>query len=338
MRTLVMGWFSFEGMGATAGDLLARDLVCAWLTQAGQPWDVAVAPPFPGGVDWRSVDPDRYARVVFVCGPFAPFELSHEILSRFAHCRLIGINLSMFRTPEEWNPFDLLLERDSPVSARPDITFLSPTTRVPVVGIIRVEPQREYGERGMHRRADELIDRLASSREMAVVNIDTRLDVNATGQRSPAEIESLVARMDIVVTTRLHGTVLALKHGVPAIAIDPIAGGAKIQRQAEVIGWPLVFNAETLSDEELRDAFTRGLTEGARAQARECRERAAQKLAEVRDELIADLCAGTRPGTRRTSIRAPEEKSAVPEPVAAVGRMDRLLNGVRSAAGRFLRR
>ena len=31
MKTLVAGWFSFEQMGASAGDLLARDLVCEWL-------------------------------------------------------------------------------------------------------------------------------------------------------------------------------------------------------------------------------------------------------------------------------------------------------------------
>ena len=44
MRTLVVGWFSFETMGTTAGDLLARDLVCRWLSGAGVTFDVAAAP------------------------------------------------------------------------------------------------------------------------------------------------------------------------------------------------------------------------------------------------------------------------------------------------------
>ena len=57
MVVLVTGWFSFEQMGATAGDLLVRDLVCEWLECAGLSCDVPLAPPFSGGVDWRSVDP-----------------------------------------------------------------------------------------------------------------------------------------------------------------------------------------------------------------------------------------------------------------------------------------
>ena len=70
MKTLVAGWFSFEQMGASAGDLLARDVVCQWLREAKVAYDVALAPPFAGGVDWRAVDPASYDNLVFVCGPF----------------------------------------------------------------------------------------------------------------------------------------------------------------------------------------------------------------------------------------------------------------------------
>jgi hypothetical protein len=41
-------------MGAFAGDLLAKDLVCSWLKEAGLTFDVAFALPFEGGVDWRT--------------------------------------------------------------------------------------------------------------------------------------------------------------------------------------------------------------------------------------------------------------------------------------------
>ena len=50
--------------------------------------------------------------------------------------------------------------------------------------------------------------------------------------------------MDVVVTTRLHGLVFALRGGVPALAIDPIAGGAKVAGQAEAIGWPAILPPE----------------------------------------------------------------------------------------------
>ena len=61
MKILIAGWFSFEQMGATAGDLLARDLVCEWIQQAGIIFDIALAPPFEGGVNWQLIDPGEYS-------------------------------------------------------------------------------------------------------------------------------------------------------------------------------------------------------------------------------------------------------------------------------------
>jgi hypothetical protein len=173
-------------------------------------------------------------------------------LKRFQRQRLIGIILSMLQPLEERDPFDLLLERDSSRTARPDLVFISEKPRAPVVGLVQVHPQREYGNRGRHRIANESIQRLVTSREMARVPIDTRMDTNSTGLRTESEVESLVARMDVVVTTRLHGLVLALKNGVPALAIDPVAGGAKIRRQAEAIGWPVVLRPRRLLTERSR--------------------------------------------------------------------------------------
>ncbi len=270
MRTLVAGWFSFEHMGATAGDLLARDLVGDWLHEAGEPFDVAVAPPFTGGVDWRAVEPTTYSRIVFVCGPFGNGPPVTDLLQRYEHCRWVGVNLSMLQPIEEWNPFDALLARDSSRSAHPDISFLANTPRVPVIGVVLVEPQREYKDRALHEAANDAIARLVSRRDAALVRIDTRLDANDTGLRSPAEIESLIARMDAVVTTRLHGTVLALKNGVPALPIDPIKGGAKISRQVGVIGWPLRFCADDLDDRDLDRALDWCLSSHARETARRC--------------------------------------------------------------------
>lgn len=289
MKTLVAGWFSFEQMGATAGDLLSRDLVSEWLERAGIPYDVALAPPFMGGVDWRSVEPSTYAQVVFVCGPFGNGWPIPDFLDHFKGCRLIGLNLSMIDPIEVWNPFDFLLERDSSAAAHPDISFLSNAPRVPVVGVVLAHPQKEYKEKGLHEVANQAIERLTASREMSVVAIDTRLDTNCTGLRSPAEVESLIARMDVVLTTRLHGTVLALKNSVPVIAIDPIAGGAKIFRQAKTIGWPVVLTADELSDEALQKAFDYCLTVDARAKARECCEQAREKVQAVRAGFISAL-------------------------------------------------
>jgi hypothetical protein len=289
VRTLVAGWFSFEQMGATAGDLMARDVACDWLERAGHSYDVALAFPFSGGVDWRMVEPRDYSHVVFVCGPFGNGWPITEFLPRFAGCRFVGLNLSMLEPLNAWNPFSLLLERDSSARARPDISFLSRQAKVPVVGVVLIDSQPEYKGKDIHRVANDAVHRFVASREMSVVPIDTCLDRNSTGLRSAAEVESLIARMELVLTTRLHGMVLALKNGVPAIAIDPVAGGGKIQQQAETIGWRLVSTADALADETLQQAFDYCLTEDARAKARECYERAMRTVKEVREEFVSAL-------------------------------------------------
>lgn len=281
-RALVTGFFSFGRGAATAGDVLARDVVCQWLDEAGLAYDVAVAPPFVGGVNWRRVDPDRYSHVVFVCGPYLDNRGQRALFRRFEGRRLIGLNLSM-PVGDGAHPFDVLIERDHRVGGRPDITLCSRPPRVPVVGVCL----REHAEGT--REAHAAVRRLVESAEMAVVDIDTRLDANTTGLRSAAEVESLLARMDVVVTTRLHGMVLSLKHGVPVVAIDPEVGGHKIRQQAETLGWPIVLTVDALSDEALVDSLAFCLTDEARTRARECAEGGLADLGQVRQSFMAQL-------------------------------------------------
>ena len=289
MTVLVAGWFSFEQMGATAGDLLARDVVCDWLEQAARDYDVAHAAPFNGGVDWRSVDPGQYSDVIFVCGPFGNGPPIDEFLRRFKGRRLTGVDLTMLEPLEAWDPFDLLLERDSSRTARPDLSLLAEPRLVPVVGLILISPQPEYGERDLHEEANGALRRLVDRRSAAVVEIDTRLDENTTGLRTPAEIVSLISRMDAVLTTRLHGLVLALKSGVPALAIDPVSGRAKIARQAETLGWPAVFSVDALDEDELERGLDYCLTVESHAHAARCRDTAIRALSDVHDRFVAAL-------------------------------------------------
>ena len=192
----------------------------------------------------------------------------------------------MLEPVADWNPFDVLLERDSDRARRPDLVFASEQAAVPVVGLLLVHAQPQYGARVAHAAARAAIDRLVGSRPMAVVPIDTRLEGEGQTLRTPSEVESLIARMDLVITTRLHGLVLALKHAVPAIAIDPIAGGAKVRRQCEAVGWPVVFTADSLVDTDLNAAFEHCLTAEARDAARLCTRRARVELDALRSEFL----------------------------------------------------
>jgi hypothetical protein len=274
MRALICGWFSFDHMGASAGDLFVRDVIGSWLEEIGCPYEVAMSSRLGGGVDWEQVDPTRYTHLIFACGPLGAGEPALSLFARFAHTKLIGVNLSMLDPLDEWNPFALLLERDSSRAVRPDLALLATEPPVPLVGQILVHEQKEYRD-GRHAAVHKLIRDCLAETDAAVVQIDTCLDPpNTTGLRTAAQIESMIARMDYVVTTRLHGLVLALKNGVPAVAIDPIAGGAKIVRQAQALGWPYCLTPDTLSAETLRQALKAVAVPAARRLALECRDRA----------------------------------------------------------------
>ena len=140
LRALVGGCFSFENGHATAGDLLACELVCVWLQEAGMAFDVARVPSLGSGIDWRAAEPSAYSHVIYVCGPFERGgELETRFLVRFGGSRLIGVDLTMLTPLKDWNPFDVLIERDSTRAVTPDITFASARPRVPVVGVCLVE-------------------------------------------------------------------------------------------------------------------------------------------------------------------------------------------------------
>ena len=298
MNILLVGWFSWENSDSTAGDFLVCDVVRHWLESAGHTCDVALAAPFRGGVDLKRVDPHHYSHVVFVCGPFMQNHWEAEFLGRFADCCVIGVNLTLLISLDVWNPFDFLVERDSSRAAHPDLAFIAPQQPVPVVGVCLVEPY----DGAMVDLANAAIERLVATRQMAVVAIDTRLDINTTSLRTKAEIESILARMDVVITTRLHGTVLALKNGVPVLAIDAERGGAKIKRQAETIGWPVVFTVDALDDHALEHALTYCLSADARAKARECAARAVSMAADIERTFVAAL-EGLRPQDSKRAER-----------------------------------
>ena len=109
----------------------------------------------------------------------------------------------------------------------------------------------------------------------------------------------MIARMDAVVTTRLHGTVLAMKHGVPAVVIDPVAGGHKVARQARTIGWDTVFTADALDDGQLSAALDFCLSPAGRRQAARVRVRAIHAANAVKDAFLEAVATQEREASGR---------------------------------------
>jgi hypothetical protein len=289
MRVLISGWFSFRHGEATAGDLLALDVVREWLDEADVPYEVACSPVLAGGVDLEQVEPGRYSDVVFVCGPARGQQLD-DLRARFRHARLIYIDVSMERVEDSCA--DILFERDSDRLVRPDLSIASSTTAAPFVPVVRSHPQAEYGDRDGHRIAHQMIDRLLERHRLATIEVDTRVDPRRTGSRHSSQVEGLLARADAVITSRLHGLVLAMKHGVPALAIDPVSGGGKVSAQARALDWPEVHTLERTSDGALDASLARCLDASSRDLAVDCRGRAVEQLDVVRDQFLGAFVNG----------------------------------------------
>jgi hypothetical protein len=285
-KTLVIGWFSFELMGTTAGDAIARDIACAWLRKVGVDPDVAMwEPRETNEIQTTQINPASYDTVVFVCGPIGDGPPLNTFLDRFPHARKFALNVSLLQERSEWNPFLAILERDSSERVTPDLTFAAQDRRVPVAGLILVGPQEEYPTE-RHDLAQSMMEDILKARDVAVVPIDTRLDINKNGLRSPAQIESLIAKMDLVFTTRLHGAVIALRRHVPPVVIDSIPGGTKLYKQMKRIGWPLAFHTGDLNRAQVEAAFDYALTEAARQEAIKCAAAAREELQQLERDFL----------------------------------------------------
>ena len=286
LRALVTGWFSFLHGEATAGDLLAAQTVTAWLGEAGVEHETAFSPVLGGGPNLDQVDPAEFTHLFFVCGPAAGWQVE-GLLERFSHCVKVAVGVSVLDgTPTD---FDVIVSRDG-IGRRPDLSLLASNPLPPVVGLVRTHPQGEYPD-ARPQRVHELIEEALAGCDASVVEIDTRVDPRQVSNRRPQDVEAIVKRMDAVVTTRMHGLVLALKQGVPAVAVDVVPTGAKVTAQAQTLAWPAILGTGELSVERVRGALAWALSPEARVRARESARLGRRSLESDVPPLVAEAMA-----------------------------------------------
>lgn len=290
MRVLVTGWFSFVHGEVTAGDALALHAVAAALSRAGVPYDEAWSPVFrPEAMSLEDADPARYTHLVFVCGPIHGDQVRglHE---RYAGCHRIAVGVSVIDAADPATTgFHRVLARDGLGEPGRDLAGL-PEGSPPVAGVVLARGQGEYGGRRRHDDVAAGLTGWLGARDCAALPLDTRLDRWDWRLCSTADqYVAIVRRLDVVVTTRLHGLVLALRAGVPALAVDPIDGGGKVSAQGQVWDWPVL--PATAGTEEFDAAWAWCLSEEGRRLAR---DRAATPAAAL-DRLIEELSAAPTP-------------------------------------------
>ncbi|WP_107655845.1 polysaccharide pyruvyl transferase family protein [Nocardia suismassiliense] len=246
MRVLVTGWPSFVHGEATAGDVLSMRRVCDALAAAEVPHDSAWSPVFRSeALHLDKADAGRYSHLVFVCGP-AHGEQVRTLHHRYANCRRIAVGVSVIDPDDAAvTGFHRVLARDGLSTARPDMSVAARTVHVPVVGVILAPGQAEYGTARRHQSVHQALTSWLGELDCARIPLDTRLASDDWRLcRTPDQLASIFARLDAVVTTRLHGLVLGLRAGVPVLAVDPIAGGGKVSAQAQALDWPALISAE----------------------------------------------------------------------------------------------
>lgn len=241
MHVLITGWPSFPEGEPTAGDVLAMEAVHEALTSAGVPAELVWSPVFrPAGLSLADAEPERYTHLIFVAGPVHG-EQVRRLHTRYRHCRRIAVGVSVVDpTDPAVLGFHQVLARDGQgEEPRRDLAAGRAVRDVPVVGVMMSPVRVEYGGRRRNEEVEQELGRWLDSRECALVPLATTLE--PYGWRtpgSPAQVEAIVRRMDVVITMSLHGLVLALKNGVPALAVDPVEGGAKVSAQARAWQWP----------------------------------------------------------------------------------------------------
>lgn len=313
LRVLVTGWSGVLHGEATAGDVLSMAAVTDALTGAGLAcdtgWSAVMCP--PGGLRLADADPAAYTHLVWACGPLSGEPVA-ATAARFAGCRRIAVGVSVLDPDDPAvAAFDTVIARDSGgADGLVDLAARTAVGAVPVVAVFLTSGQQEYGGRRRHEDVNALLGRWLGSRDLARLDLDTRLDPRDWRlAATPAQVESVVRRVDAVVTTRLHGLVLGLKNGVPAVAVDPVAGGAKVTAQARAWDWP-VLAAETLTAAALDVALDSALSGPGRAAARRVAASAPAAGAGQLDALLAAL-GQARNGTSTASSSA-ERTSGIP--------------------------
>ena len=276
-RALVAGWFSFEGRKATFGDVHAMEVVRPWLEELDCPYDIAGQPQNRvDGVDINRIDPKEYSIFIFVCGPWGG---GGSLLQRFSHCLKIGVDLSIRNNS---HGFDLIFPREFASTHAPDLAFDAKSNEVDVVGVALVHPQPAFGERQRHAEVQMAVDRYFESSGAARIQLDTLLHENTAGIEGVAQLEALIRRVDVVITSRLHGLVYSLKNGIPAVAIDPIAGGAKVTSQASALNWPILLEGDGIDSGKIALAIQHAKTWEAKRLIEESLQTAKREIEQIK--------------------------------------------------------
>jgi hypothetical protein len=262
----VIVWWGSGPRGATIGDLLAVRNLSAGLSKRGHAHSIISHPRF---AESGHVVADDLARlragietIVFACGPLVRTGRLWFLLGRYPRARKFAVGVSVLPHEAALNRrFTGFVARDGMTPAHFDLSIDAveppappPTGRPVRAGLCFRGPQKEYrGRDCLADRAEAMLTGAARRCGLEPVPFTTVLG----GNRAAADVQESFRSVDVVLTTRLHGSLLALAAGKPVIAIDQIAGGAKLLPVLARTGWRHALPVDA-ADEERTTAILRG--------------------------------------------------------------------------------
>lgn len=205
------------------------------------------------------VDPEQYEIIAWICGPVFPHAPGfRKRLEKFKRASFVavGVSIPAGAQSDARKVFTRILARDGMPTQHGDLALAAPMPKadpVPKSGPYRIAScLRHHQSFEVSRCGDDIVDavlgHMKGSVEADWVEIDTRFSPDQT---SAEAIESQFADVDLVITTRLHGCLLSLRHRTPFIAIDQIFGGYKIATMMSGLSWPYTIRIEDLSYQQL---------------------------------------------------------------------------------------
>jgi hypothetical protein len=258
-KKILVTWYgTFKGHG-TLGDLRSFECITAHLVSLGCQvmYTSSYIVNIPGSepVSLNEVKMDDLNGLVFVCGPiFFNHQETRALFTKFASKRILGVAISLFPFGHinHYDPFDLALARQGGDKSYGDVAILSKKVTgrkgvhsKPVIGIALRGMQQEYGiENCMWKEIEDIVQTCLRVVDCDILWIDNHL---TNAGISPNEIERLYIESDLVITTRYHGAVLAIKYEIPFIAIDQIKGGAKVFDLLKNSFWPYIYKIESIN-------------------------------------------------------------------------------------------
>jgi hypothetical protein len=234
MSILVSWWGSFEDGGETIGDLWAACAVAKRLAASNCNFAIAGKTQyaeFPLAVSaWQNAVPEEVGTLMFVCGPVSAESIEFRAMIRhFSRSQKIAVGVSILPQSSSfhWNPFDIVLARDGCGPSYGDLapayaTELGQNSHLPsdkrCIGLCFRGQQGEYGiGSSLHEKAHDLAHSLAAKTLIPVQILDTRLH---NDQDRSSGIVSQFDGCKFVISTRLHGVLLSICRGIPALGID----------------------------------------------------------------------------------------------------------------------